>query len=95
MYRSADVHFYTAFYLVQELPYSPDLALEDFFLFTKLKSILKGQQFEFVEEIKENLLAELCNVPNEAFQECFQNRKKFWEQCIKSGGEYFKGDKAQ
>jgi hypothetical protein len=56
---------------------------------------LKGQRFEFVEEIKENLRAEVHSVPNEAFQECFQNRQKFWEQCIKSGGEYFKGDKAQ
>jgi hypothetical protein len=56
---------------------------------------LKGQRFEFVEEIEENLLAELHSVSNEAFQECFQNRKKFWEQCIKSGEEYFKRDKAQ
>jgi len=81
--------------LVPEPPYSPDLALEDFFLFTKLKSVLKGQRFEFVKEIKENLLAELCIGPNEAFQECFQNRRKFWEHCIKSGREYFIGDKAQ
>ena len=29
--------------LVPEPPYSPDPALEDFFLFTKLKSVLKGQ----------------------------------------------------
>jgi hypothetical protein len=33
-------------------PYSPDLALADFFLFTKLKSLLKGRRFESVEEIK-------------------------------------------
>jgi len=81
--------------LVLDPPYLPDLALEDFFLFTKLKSVLKGQWFEFVEGIKENLLAELRSVPNEAFKECFQNKKKFWEQCIKRWGEYFKGDKAQ
>jgi hypothetical protein len=62
--------------LVPQPPYSPDLALRYFSLFTKLKSVLKGQKFE---EIKENLLAELHSVPNEAFQECFQNRKKFWE----------------
>jgi hypothetical protein len=29
--------------LVLKPPYSPDLALEGFFLFTKLKSVLKGQ----------------------------------------------------
>jgi hypothetical protein len=37
----------------------------------------------------------LCSIPNKAFQECFQNWKKHWEQSIKSGGEYFEGDKAQ
>ena len=81
--------------LVPEPPYSPDLSLAEFFLFTKLKSVLKGQRFEFVEEIEENLLAELHSLSNEAFQECFQNRKKYWKQCIKSGEEYFKRDKAQ
>jgi hypothetical protein len=41
------------------------------------------------------LLAELYIVPKEVFQECFQNWKKHWEGCIKSGGEYFNSDKAQ
>jgi hypothetical protein len=27
------------------------------------------------------------------FQDMFQRWKKSWEQCIKSGGEYFEGDK--
>jgi hypothetical protein len=45
--------------------------------------------------MKENLLAELCSIPKEAFQEHFQNWKKHWEKCIKSGREFFKGDKAQ
>jgi len=41
------------------------------------------------------LLAELHIIPKEVFQECFQNWKKHWEGCIKFGGEYFNGDKAQ
>ena len=65
------------------------------FLFTKLKSILKGQQFESVKEIKENSLAELCSIPKEAFHKCFKNWKKHCKRCIKSGGKYFKGNKAQ
>jgi hypothetical protein len=32
-------------------PYSPDLAPCDFFLFPRLKSILKGKQFQDVAEI--------------------------------------------
>ena len=67
----------------------------DFFLFTKLKSVMKGRQLQSVKETKENLLAELCCIPMQACQECFQNWKKCSEQYIKSGGEYFEGDKAQ
>jgi transposase len=35
--------------IVPQLPYSPDLAPADFFLFPKLKSMLKGRQFESIE----------------------------------------------
>jgi hypothetical protein len=64
------------------LPYSPDFAPVDFFLFNKPKSILEGWQFESVQVIKENLLAQLSSIPKEAFQECFQNWKKCWKRCI-------------
>jgi hypothetical protein len=33
-------------------PCSPDLALNDFWLFPKIKSALKGQQFQDIEDIK-------------------------------------------
>jgi hypothetical protein len=42
-----------------------------------------------VEEIGENLLWDLRAIP----QNTFQNWKNRWEQCIKSGGEYFEEDK--
>jgi transposase len=32
--------------------YSPDLAPFDFYLFPKLKSMLKGTHFQFVDEVK-------------------------------------------
>jgi hypothetical protein len=75
--------------------YSPEFAPADFFLITKLKSLMKGWQFESVKEIKENLLAELRIILKEVFQDCFQNWKKHGEGYIKSGGEYFNGGKAQ
>jgi transposase len=68
--------------LVPQPPYSPDLAPVDFFLFNKLKSVLEGWKFESVQVIKENLLAELTSIPEEVFQEYFQNWKKRWERCI-------------
>jgi len=61
--------------LIPQPLHSPNLAPADFFLLTKLKSLLKGQ-FESVEEIKENSMTELRTILKEAFQECFQNWKK-------------------
>jgi len=59
------------------------------FLFPKLKSSLKGRRFQTVEEIEENSTQDLRAIP----QNTFQNWKKRWERCIKSGGQYFEGDK--
>jgi transposase len=75
--------------VVPQTPYSPDLAPADFILFPKFKSSLKGRRFQAVEEIEENSLQDLHAIP----QNMFQDWKKRWERCIKSGGEYFEGDK--
>jgi len=75
--------------VVPQPPYSPELAPADFFLFPKLKSSLKGRQFQTVEEIEENSIWDLRAI----LQNTFQNWKKCWEQWIKSGGEYFEGGK--
>jgi len=37
---------------LQQPPYSPDLTPCDFFLFPRLKKVLKGHQFEATEDIK-------------------------------------------
>jgi transposase len=59
-------------------PYSTDLAPADFFLFQKLKSTLKGQRFQSVEEIKENSPEDLRAIPKNAFQDCVRKWKKRW-----------------
>jgi len=64
-----------------------------FFLFPNLKSSLKGRRFQTIEEIEENSTRDLCAIPQNTFQDALQNWKKRWERCIKSGGEYFEGDK--
>jgi transposase len=79
--------------VVPQPPYSPDLAPADFFLFPQLKSSLKGRRFQTIEEIEENWTRDLRTIPQNKFQDAFQNWKKRWERCIKSGGEYFEGDK--
>jgi transposase len=80
--------------VVPQPPYSPDLAPADFFLFPKMKSTLKGRRFQTVDEIEENSLRDLCAIPQNTFQDAFQNWTKRWERCINSGGEYFEGDKS-
>ena len=34
-------------------PYSPDLAPSDFFLFPRMKRVLKGKRFQNVEKVRE------------------------------------------
>jgi len=78
------------------VPQPPSLQiwpLRPFFLFSKLKSSLKGRRFQKVEEIEENWIRDLPAIPQNTFQDVFQNWKKRWERCVKSGGEYFEGDK--
>jgi len=74
-------------------PHFPDLTPADFFLFPTLKSSLKGRRFQMVEETEENSLWDLRAIPQNTFQDAFQNWKKHWERCIKSGWEYFEGGK--
>jgi len=74
-------------------PYSPVLASADFFLFPKLKFSVKGRRFQTVEEIEENSMQDLHAILQNTFQDAFQDWKKHWEWCIKSGREYFEGDK--
>ena len=79
--------------VVPQPPYSLDLAPADFFFFSEFKSLRKGRRFQKVEEIEENSIRDLRPIPQSTFQDAFQNWKKRWERCMKSGGEYFEGDK--
>jgi len=80
--------------VVPHPPYSPDLAPEDFFLFPKLKTTLKGCRFPTIQEIQENAIREMRAITESAFQEAFQQWKKRWERCNSSRGDYFEGDSA-
>ena len=57
--------------------YSPDLVPCDFWLFPKLKSPLKGERFQTVHEIQENMTGQTDDD---------------WENCVRSQGAYFEGD---
>jgi len=73
--------------------YSPDPASSDFFLFQKIKEILKGRRFDDIDEIRSNnTTAALKAIPQNQFQNCFEGWTKCWHRCIASQGEYFEGE---
>jgi hypothetical protein len=49
--------------VLEHLPYSPDLAPNDFFLFPKIKEILKGRHFDDIDDIRSNTTAALKAIP--------------------------------
>jgi hypothetical protein len=49
-------------------PYSPDLAPCDFWLFPKLKTVLKGQTFADLSDIKRNVKTLLRDIPETIFK---------------------------
>jgi hypothetical protein len=51
----------------------------DFFLFPRLKSIMKGARFGDVAVIQEHMTAVLRSIPKEAFADSFQ---KLYERCL-------------
>jgi hypothetical protein len=56
-------------------PYSPDFAPNDFWLFTKLTSTLKGRRFQDSENIpppKKKVMTALKAIPQQEFPKCFQ-----------------------
>ena len=75
--------------IVPHLPYSPDLAPYDFWLFPKLRS----SRQETIEEIKEAVTKVIDTLTQEDFHGAFQ---KLWERnnkCIAAEGDYFEVDR--
>jgi len=52
---------------------SPGLAPADIYLFSRLKSTLKGLRFEDATDIIKNATEELKSIPKNGFQQCFQH----------------------
>ena len=56
----------------EQPPYSPDLAPCDFFLFPKLKEVIKGTCFQNSKAIETVGTRKLRATPEESFQECVE-----------------------
>ena len=77
--------------VLNQPPYSPDLAPADFFLFPRLKMVMKGARFADMAAIQERVTARLRPISKEAFADSFQ---KLYERCQKyvvADSDYFGG----
>jgi hypothetical protein len=70
-------------------PYSPDMETADFFLFPRLKIIMKGACFADLAAIQERVTAVLRSIPKEAFADSFQKLYDHCQQCVVKDGDYF------
>ena len=70
---------------VPQPPYSPDLALCDFWLFPKLK----GCRYETIEEMIEAVTKVIDTLTQEDFHGAYQEVLERYNKCIAVGGDYF------
>ncbi|UYV64301.1 hypothetical protein LAZ67_3000207 [Cordylochernes scorpioides] len=75
--------------ILLKTPYFPDIAPNDFFLFPKLKAVLKGRHFDTRDDIIEKSPLALKSIPKEAYKNCFDNWEKRWRWCVEARGDYF------
>ena len=73
---------------VRHLPYIPDLAPSDFWLFPKLR----GCRYETTEEMKEGVTKVIDMLIQENFHGAFQKLLEWYNMCIAAGGDYFEGN---
>ena len=64
-------------------PYSPDLALCNFWLFPKLR----GYRYETIEEIKEAVTKVIVTLTQEDFHGAFQKLLEQYNKYIAAGGD--------
>ena len=77
---------------VPQLPYNPDLAPCDFWLFPKLKEKLRDSRYETIEEMKEAVTKVTNTLTQEDFHGAFQKLLERYNKCIAAGGDYLEGD---
>jgi hypothetical protein len=73
-------------------PYSPDLALCDFFLFPKMKLKLKGRRFDNIEEIQTESQRVIDTLNRKGLPGSVSKMKETVGTCLHVEGNYFEGD---
>jgi len=74
--------------LLQNPPYSPDLAPSDFHLFGPLKESLGGIKFQNNEAVQQHVLQFLRAADNDFYAAGFSRLVERWQRCIAQQGDY-------
>ncbi len=77
--------------LLAHLPYSPDLAPCDYWLFPLLKARLRGIKHRNLAELKKSVRKVIRDIPEQSFQEALYKLPMRWRKCVASAGKYFEG----
>lgn len=75
--------------VLEHPPYSPDLAMCDFWLFNNLKKNLRGRKFSSEDEIDQAIHQFFADIPKSDWLEAFHLWKIRMQKCIDIGGDYF------
>jgi transposase len=70
--------------VLEQPAYSPDLAPNDFILFSKIKEILKERHFDEIDDLRSNTTAALKAIPQNKIQNLFDEWARRWHLCIAS-----------
>ena len=68
--------------VLEQPPYSPDLAFCDFFLFPKLMKVIKGTHFQDSEAIKTALTRELPAIRRNSFWSTWKRGREDWKSAF-------------
>ncbi|GBP46391.1 hypothetical protein EVAR_36371_1 [Eumeta japonica] len=74
--------------LTGHLPYSSDLALNDFYLFSSVKNKLRGQRFSSNEKAVDAFKMHVLEIPQSEWKKCYKNWYQRMQKCI-NHGKYF------
>ena len=74
---------------LDHLPYSPDLAPNDFYLFPTLKRQLRGIRMDSLDELRKRVLSVFRSIQKDDYKKLFNTWVERWQKYVKYKGEYF------
>ncbi len=78
--------------MVPHPPYSPNLALVDYFLFPHMKKQLRGRHFPNLETLQAEVRRVLHQMDPQLFLKAMMDLPVWWKKCVLKDRDYFEGD---